>query len=217
MDKVLLPRSNSSDNDTVSIVAHGNGSQPSSSSDNANARSTDGNVRNSWRSSPSEISTSYQPVDWASDDGVRVDGSARRIAINAGTNTASNNGLSPPHRAVPSLTNSTPGNSFRSASGANKDPAASRTPPAVPVAAATTKTTSPAARAAKSAPPPTLYGKNILHLLPIGSDDTNSLDWSDTLGTVDVADNFSIKDPHYDLTTSKITKLFSLSNPDGTR
>ncbi|RLN57370.1 hypothetical protein BBJ29_005970 [Phytophthora kernoviae] len=67
--------------------------------------------------------------------------------------------------------------------------------------------------------PLTIYGKNILRIVPIGSTEAAGRDfspvtWSDTLGAVDTEDDFSIRDPHFDLTSGKITKLFSLSNPN---
>ncbi|RLN13809.1 hypothetical protein BBI17_005339 [Phytophthora kernoviae] len=101
MDSALLPRGDSDENnDTISIVAYGTSPQTPT-----NARPVDGNARNSWRSSPPDTQTSYEPPDWSSDDGAHVDG-------------------------------------------------------------------------------------------------------------IDTEDDFSIRDPHFDLTSGKITKLFSLSNPN---
>ncbi|KAF4320215.1 hypothetical protein JM18_005332 [Phytophthora kernoviae] len=44
--------------------------------------------------------------------------------------------------------------------------------------------------------------------------DSNSVDWSDSLGVVDEAEDLSMMDPHYDLTTAKLTKLFAMFHPD---
>ncbi|EGZ29100.1 hypothetical protein PHYSODRAFT_552568 [Phytophthora sojae] len=193
MDSALLPRSNSADEETISIVAYGteppHPEVPRSASDN----------RNSWRGSPSNIQTNYQPPDWASDDGAVVDGSARRIAVNSGTDT---------NTSADSASTSTPplpgGNSFRSNSSAKPDPTASTKSPEV----ATTPPTNATMR------PLTLYGKDILHIFPFGSTAHDPVKWSDTLGAVDTEDDYSIRDPHFDLTNGKIIKLFSLSNPN---
>ncbi|KAE9287543.1 hypothetical protein PF008_g26377 [Phytophthora fragariae] len=192
MDSALLPRNDSGDEDTISIVAYGE-TPPQSEAPNGN--------RNSWRNPPSNIDTSYQPPDWSSDDGAVVDGSARRIAVNSGTETNSSaDSVSAP---APPLAG---GNSFRSNSGAKPDPTASTRSPEL-------ATTPPANTTMR---PLTLYGKDILHIIPFGSTalEANPVTWSDTLGAVDTEDDYSIRDPHFDLTNGKITKLLSLSNPD---
>lgn len=194
MDSALLPHSDSGDEETISIVAYGT-TPPSSEA----PHSTNEN-HNSWRGSPSDVQTSYQPPDWASDVGAVVDGSARRIAVNAATDTNSSGNTSSP--VTPPLS---VGNSFRKTM---PDPTAS-------VKSSELPTTPPANTTVH---PLTLYGKDILHIIPFGttSQDANPVKWSDTLGVVDTEDEFSIRDPHFDLTNGKITKLFSLSNPDGT-
>ncbi|GMF18858.1 unnamed protein product [Phytophthora lilii] len=198
MDSALLPHRDSGEEDTISIVAYG--TTPPSSETNRPVNEN----RNSWRGSHANIQTNYQPPDWTSDDGAIVDGSARRIAINAGTDTNSSGnssaGSSPP---LPG------GNSFRSNSGPKLDMTASvksPEPPSTPPAAETT------------VHPLTLYGKEILHIMPFGpmAQEVNPVKWSDTLGAMDAEEDYSIRDPHFDLTNGKITKLFSLSNPDGT-
>ncbi|KAE9305139.1 hypothetical protein PR003_g21580 [Phytophthora rubi] len=72
MKSALLPRSNSADSDTITIVAQEESSGARQPTDS----------RSVLRPSASDIPTTYQPVDWSSDEGARVDGSARRIAIN---------------------------------------------------------------------------------------------------------------------------------------
>ncbi|KAL4146507.1 hypothetical protein PRNP1_012371 [Phytophthora ramorum] len=160
-------------------------SQPAGSSTVA-ARS-----RRSWRRSPPEVSTSYQPVDWASDDGVRFDGNRLRRTVSDSVANRSNFGATatevPPTR--PDQNGSDHGT--------------------------TTKTSS---KVTTTPMPTLLHGKNILQLMAIGSiesiaRDSNSVDWSDSLGLVDEADDLSLMDPHYDLTSAKMMKLFSLFNP----
>ncbi|KAG6958620.1 hypothetical protein JG688_00010425 [Phytophthora aleatoria] len=201
MDSALLPHSNSGDEDTISIVAYG-ATPPHSERSRPAVES-----RNSW-SPPSDIQTNYQPPDWNSDDGSIVDGSARRIAINARTNSSRSSSsssdeiLPPPSPPLPG------GNSFRSAAA---DPTASvkssDLPPSPPANTTVANTT---------VRPLTLYGKDILHIFPFGttSQDGNPVKWSDTLGAIDTEDDYSIRDPNFDLTNGKISKLFSLSNPD---
>lgn len=62
--------------------------------------------------------------------------------------------------------------------------------------------------------PISIKDSSILRIEPIGSTD-DTVTWSDTLGAVDAAESYSIRDPHFDLSTAKIMKLFSLSSPDG--
>ncbi|KAG1709190.1 hypothetical protein DVH05_019834 [Phytophthora capsici] len=172
----VLPRSNSEDGQTITILAPDESSVAS-------------------RSLSAEIPTTYQPNDWSSEDGARVDGSARRIAINLPPD--SNTAASESTLSLPGSTGG--GNSFRSNSGAKQDATDTPSPPA--------NTT---------VHPLTLYGKDILRIFPFGATtDADDVKWSDTLGTVDTEDDFSIRDPHFDLTNAKITKLFSLSNPNG--
>ncbi|KAH7465931.1 Cobalt/magnesium transport protein CorA [Phytophthora ramorum] len=196
MESALLPRNDSGEDDTITIVAQDTSSELSSAASNTREN------RNSWRAS--EVPTTYQPTDWSSDDGARVDGSARRIAVNL--RQASNSG-----DLVPASNPSPPGsaaggNSFRSNSGAKQDTNSSRKSTETP-------TTPPADTTVH---PLTLYGKDILHIIPFGTnqEDTHPVEWSDTLGAVDTEDDYSIRDPHFDLTNAKITKLFSLSNPN---
>ncbi|KAG1698160.1 hypothetical protein DVH05_015150 [Phytophthora capsici] len=174
----VLPRSNSEDGQTIAIITPDESSILS-------------------RSLSAEIPTTYQPNDWSSEDGARVDGSARRIAINLppDSNTATS-------ESTLSLRGSTGGgNSFRSNSGAKQD--------------ANSPTDTPSPPANTTVHPLTLYGKDILRIFPFGATtDADDVKWSDTLGTVDTEDDFSIRDPHFDLTNAKITKLFSLSNPN---
>ncbi|POM61627.1 CorA Metal Ion transporter (MIT) Family [Phytophthora palmivora] len=200
MNSALLPHTDSGDEDTISIVAYGTTPPPSESSRPTNDNS------NSWRGPSSSNQTSYQTPDWNSDDEVIVDGSARRIALNARTTSSSSSssssgGPSPP--ATPPLAG---GNSFRNTGGLKSDPTAS-------TRSSNLATTPPANTTVR---PITLYGKDILHIFPFGttSQDFNPVKWSDTLGTVDTEDDYSIRDPHFDLTNGKISKLFSLSNPD---
>ncbi|KAG1698154.1 hypothetical protein DVH05_015144 [Phytophthora capsici] len=199
MDSALLPHNDSGDEDTISIVAYGATPPLSETSRTANE------TRNSWRGPSSNVQSNYQPPDWNSDDEVIVDGSARRIAINSRTNSSrsssSSEAASPP--ASPPLPG---GNSFRSTAGVKSDPTTSvRSNDQPPTPPANVKVR-----------PLTLYGKDILHIFPFGttSQDGNPVKWSDTLGAIDMEDDFSIRDPHFDLTNGKISKLFSLSKPD---
>ncbi|GMF41408.1 unnamed protein product [Phytophthora fragariaefolia] len=187
MESALLPHRDSSDEETISIVAYGAApTQPEAPQPR----------------SPSNIQTSYHPPDWASGDGAVADDSARRVAVNSRTDTSS---------SADSGSGSAPllpgGNSFRRNSGAKPEMTASMKSPEL-------ATTPPASTTMR---PLTLYGKDILHIIPFGpiAQEVNPVTWSDTLGAVDTEDDFSIRDPHFDLTNGKITKLFSLSNPNG--
>lgn len=65
-----------------------------------------------------------------------------------------------------------------------------------------------------------LHGKDLSQFVSISSIEpisrhSNSVDWSDTMATPDETDHLSLMDPYYDLTRSKLTKLFSLFHPDG--
>lgn len=65
-----------------------------------------------------------------------------------------------------------------------------------------------------------LHGKDLRRFVSIGTIETfarhsNSFDWSDAQGDHDELDHSSLMDPYYDLTQSKLTKLFSLFHPDG--
>lgn len=72
-----------------------------------------------------------------------------------------------------------------------------------------------------SQPSVNLHGKDLRRFVSIGSIEpisrhSNSLDWSDTIANdLDETDHLSLMDPYYDLTRSKLTKLFSLFHPDG--
>ncbi|KAF4033115.1 CorA-like Mg2+ transporter protein [Phytophthora infestans] len=153
--------------------------------------------------SPSEISTSYQPLDWESEDGVRFDGSRLRRTVSDNVTNASDfgsvnngsrkvSGLRPPRnqRHSSSL------NYHGKRAGSNENP--------------TRKVTTPMPRL--------LHGKNILHMVAIGSiesiaRDSNSVDWSTSLGPVNEVEDVILMDPHYDLTSARMNKLFSLFNP----
>jgi hypothetical protein len=71
-------------------------------------------------------------------------------------------------------------------------------------------------------PSANLHGKDLRRFLSIGSIEpiarhSNSVDWSDTIASeIEEMDHLSLMDPYYDLTRSKLTKLFSLFHPDGT-
>ncbi|OWZ17541.1 CorA Metal Ion Transporter [Phytophthora megakarya] len=201
MNSALLPHSNSGDDETISIVAYG--STPPSSE---RSRPTNEN-RHSWRSPPTNTQTNYQAPDWNSDDEVIVDGSARRVALNA--RSSSSNSSSSSNTEAPSPPASPPlpgGNSFRSTAAVKSDPSTS-------VKSNDLASTPPKNTTVR---PITLYGKDILRIFPFGttSEDINPVRWSDTLGAIDTEDDYSIRDPHFDLTNGKISKLFSLSNPD---
>ncbi|KAG6604492.1 CorA Metal Ion transporter (MIT) Family [Phytophthora cinnamomi] len=184
------------DPDHVSIVAvDGSSSTPTSRAPNSRPP-VNGRARRSWRRSPSEMSTSYQPVDWASDDGVRFDGLRLRRTVSdsvASSATGDFGGVKPSAASGP----------FAPREGSFS----------------TAETISTRKNAKVTTPMPTLlHGKNILQLMAIGSietiaRDSNSVDWSDSLGVVDEPEDMSFMDPHYDLTTAKMTKLFSLFNP----
>lgn len=63
-----------------------------------------------------------------------------------------------------------------------------------------------------------LHGKDFRQFVAIGSISrrSNSVDWSDTMANAtDEPDHLSLMDPYYDLTRTKLTKLFSLFQPDG--
>jgi hypothetical protein len=74
--------------------------------------------------------------------------------------------------------------------------------------------------------PVNLHGKDLRNFVTIGSLETlarhsNSIDWSDALsaagagiGGTPESDPLSIMDPYFDLTRSKLTKIFSLFHPD---
>ncbi|KAG7384967.1 methylated-DNA--protein-cysteine methyltransferase [Phytophthora pseudosyringae] len=205
MDSALLPHSDSGDDDTISIVAYGATPQPSEGSCPTNE------TRHSWTSPPSDIQTNYQPPDWNSDDGAAVDGSARRIAVHARSNSSrsSSSSSSSSEKSLPPASPPLPGgNSFRSTNAATAKPD--------PTASVKSTDLPPTPPASTKMRPLTLYGKDILHIFPFGttSQDGNPVKWSDTLGAIDTEDDYSIRDPHFDLSNGKITKLFSLSNPD---
>ncbi|GMF18871.1 unnamed protein product [Phytophthora lilii] len=205
MESVPMPRSTSEGDDTITIVAQEDGSESSTST-----RRSSG-TRNQGRRSASDIPTNYQPSDWNSDDGARIDGSARRIAINLGASSTTNTSENGASGSTPSLPGSTGGgNSFRSTSEPKQDTNSSGKSTETP-------TTPPADTTVH---PLTLYGKDILHIFPFGTtnsaaQDADPVKWSDNLDTVGTEDDVSIRDPHFDLTNAKITKLFSLSKPDG--
>ncbi|KAG2781955.1 hypothetical protein JG687_00012545 [Phytophthora cactorum] len=186
----------------VSIVAMDD-SAPPSAPENVRTPSQPsgyGRPRRSWRRSPSEISTSYQPVDWESDDGVRFDSGLRRTVSDSVTNASDFGSVKNGSRTlkVPGLPPRIPKNSNpRNDNGKGNEK---------PIRKVTT-------------PMPTLlHGKNILQIMAIGSiesiaRDSNSVDWSDSLGPVNEVEDMSLMDPHYDLTSARMMKLFSLFNP----
>jgi hypothetical protein len=61
---------------------------------------------------------------------------------------------------------------------------------------------------------PTLHGKNLLSLASRARD-SHPLDWSEGAAVAEETDQLDLMDPHYDLTTAKLSKLFSLFQPDG--
>lgn len=69
-------------------------------------------------------------------------------------------------------------------------------------------------------PSESLHGKDLRQFVSIASIEpiarhSNSVDWSETMANPDETDHLSLMDPYYDLTRSKLTKLFSLFHPDG--
>jgi hypothetical protein len=179
--------------DDVSIVAVDGSSTAPSSRPPAGY----GRARRSWRRSPSEMSTSYQPVDWASDDGVRFDGRPLRRTVSDSVASSSDFGVE----------------------SRNLKPSASL-PPRGPSRTIGNVASSSSIGKATTPKLTLLHGKNILQIMAIGSiepiaRDSNSVDWSDSLGVVDEAEDMSLMDPHYDLTSARMMKLFSLFNPEG--
>lgn len=62
-------------------------------------------------------------------------------------------------------------------------------------------------------PTPTLHGKNLLSLVSRARD-SHPLDWSEGVGAAEETDQWDLMDPHYDLTTAKLTKLFARFKPN---
>ncbi|CAH0517487.1 unnamed protein product [Peronospora belbahrii] len=60
---------------------------------------------------------------------------------------------------------------------------------------------------------PTLHGKNLLNLVSRARD-SHPLDWSEGVGNAEETDPLDLKDPHYDLTSAKLSKLFSRFHPN---
>ncbi|TDH66444.1 hypothetical protein CCR75_007004 [Bremia lactucae] len=60
---------------------------------------------------------------------------------------------------------------------------------------------------------PTVHGKDLLSLVSRARD-SHPLDWSEGVSSVEDVDQWDLMDPHYDLTTAKLTKLFSLFQPN---
>ncbi|ETI44545.1 hypothetical protein F443_10760 [Phytophthora nicotianae P1569] len=192
--------------DKVSVVDMDDSAPPLSSpnSQTPSRPPVYGRPRRSWRRSPSQISTSYQPIDWESEDGVRFDSSRLRRTVSDSVTNASDfgNGRNgPPNLKVSGLRpqthrNSSSRNYHGSRSGGDDK--------------LTRKVTTPM--------PTLLHGKSILQIMAIGSiesiaRDSNSIDWSDSLGPVDEVEDIPLMDPHYDLTSTKMMRLFSLFNP----
>ncbi|KAL4106609.1 hypothetical protein PRIC1_004656 [Phytophthora ramorum] len=61
---------------------------------------------------------------------------------------------------------------------------------------------------------PTLHGMNLLSLVSRARD-SHPLDWSEGAGVAEETNQLDLMDPHYDLTNAKLTKLFSLFQPNG--
>ncbi|DAZ94815.1 TPA: hypothetical protein N0F65_012842 [Lagenidium giganteum] len=65
----------------------------------------------------------------------------------------------------------------------------------------------------------TLHGKDVSKLVSIGSVEvlsqhSNSVDWSGGVLEPDETDHLSLMDPYYDLTKTKLTRLFAMFQPD---
>ncbi|KAL7689964.1 putative Mg2+ transporter protein, CorA-like/Zinc transport protein ZntB [Plasmopara halstedii] len=60
---------------------------------------------------------------------------------------------------------------------------------------------------------PTLHGKDLLSLVSRARD-LHPLDWSEGVSAAEETDQWDLMDPHYDLTTAKLTKLFTLFHPN---
>ncbi|CAI5705727.1 unnamed protein product [Peronospora farinosa] len=60
---------------------------------------------------------------------------------------------------------------------------------------------------------PTFHGKDLLSLVSRARD-SHPLDWSEGAGIAEETDPLDLKDPHYDLTSAKLTKLFSRFQPN---
>ncbi|CAH0474888.1 unnamed protein product [Peronospora belbahrii] len=152
----------------------------------------------SWRRSPSKVSTTYQPKDWAPNDGVRFDGTRYRSTIRDSVNLRT--GFDNLSRDTQNLMVS------RNSKEWIRD-----------FENETNETSLNTSKETMSMPT-LLHGKNILQIMSVGSiepiaRDSNSLDWSDSLGVVDEAEDMSLMDPHFDLTSARMMKLFSLFNP----
>ncbi|CAI5721359.1 unnamed protein product [Peronospora effusa] len=147
----------------------------------------------------SKNSTTFQPVNWASDEGVRFDGNRLHRTVSDSVSRCKNNfefvstdsrnrrGFRNSKESIPNFENET--NEISSTS---------------------SKVTTPM--------PTLLHGKNILQIMAIGSidsiaRDSNSVDWSDSLGVVNEDEDMLLLDPHFDLTSARMMKLFSLFNP----
>ncbi|TDH69372.1 hypothetical protein CCR75_003198 [Bremia lactucae] len=142
------------------------------------------------QSARQSASTSFQLVDWASDNGIR----RHNVSSDCMANSSHLNKISEDSQnqiscdfPVPEFKN--PHRSTNNTYG---------------------KATAPM--------PTTLYDKNVLQILTIGSIDpiskeSNSEDWSESLGPVDEIEDMTLMDPHYDLTSAKMMKLFSLFHP----
>ncbi|GMF23190.1 unnamed protein product [Phytophthora lilii] len=168
------------DDDAISVIAH-QGSSQSSFARSANTRrgSRIASIRNSWRSTPSSVGNSHRNANWVT-GGSRIDSGVRHSSESVN----SVDGDTAPE--------STPGgqgaNSFGSSS------VDSTSPRKLPETRSTSTTR-------KIIEPP-LYNSGILCIAPIGSGEENSATWSDTIGADDAADDYSIRNPHFDLTTA---------------
>ncbi|CAI5742523.1 unnamed protein product [Peronospora destructor] len=60
---------------------------------------------------------------------------------------------------------------------------------------------------------PTFHGKDLLSLVSRARD-SHPLDWSEGAGIAEETDPLDLKDPHYDLTSAKLTKFFSRFKPN---
>ncbi|CEG41869.1 metal ion transporter family [Plasmopara halstedii] len=157
-----------------------------------------GRSRRVLRRSLSEIETSYQPIDWASDDGVRLDGI--ELQGSDSRRTLSDSMTSPGYyneKIKSQVLNKSdqPIRNMKKVESSNFD----------------------SSRVSTSTPT-LLHGKNILQIMAIDSIEpiarySNSVDWSENLEPADEAEDMSLMDPHYDLTSARMIKLFSLFHP----
>ena len=75
-------------------------------------------------------------------------------------------------------------------------------------------TNCPSASIAPRATPSTVHGTNLLRRVSRARV-SHVLEWSEGPEVAEETDPFSLTDPHYDLTTAKLTKLFARFEPNG--